>query len=52
MHIRRKKYCAGMNVLDQKDVTYSVKSFDEKLTGQILCLANYNSKMVTGYHST
>lgn len=26
-----KKYCAGMNVLDQKDVTYSVKSFDEKI---------------------
>lgn len=25
-----KKYCDGMNVLDQKDVTYSVKSFDEK----------------------
>lgn len=26
-----KKYCDGMNVLDQKDVTYSVKSFDEKI---------------------
>ena len=28
-----KKYCAGMNVLDQKGVTYSVKYFDEKING-------------------
>ena len=30
-----KKYCAGMNVLDQKDVTYSVKYFDEEINRTI-----------------